>query len=72
MTNGTLPPDFAEHQLRNEFKQNSIKKCDLQVKAFADCAKEEGVMVRKVAYSMIYSLWTSSCSLRFPSSVIAY
>jgi len=36
---------FAEHQLRNEFKREAMKKCDLQLKAFADCAKAEGVMV---------------------------
>ena len=37
--------NFAEHQLRNEFKQEAIKKCDLQVRAFAECAKDEGVFV---------------------------
>jgi Cytochrome c oxidase biogenesis protein Cmc1 like len=36
---------FAEHQLRNEFKQESMKKCELPMKAFADCAKTEGVFV---------------------------
>jgi hypothetical protein len=37
--------NFAEHQLRNEFKQQAIEKCDLQVRAFAECGKEEGLMV---------------------------
>ena len=36
---------FAEHQLRNEFKREAMEKCDIQLKAFADCAKSEGVMV---------------------------
>lgn len=37
--------DFAEHQLRKEFKADAMKKCDLQINAFASCAKEEGVFV---------------------------
>jgi hypothetical protein len=37
--------NFAEHQLRNEFKEEAIKKCSLQVKAFAECGKQEGLMV---------------------------
>lgn len=36
---------FSEHQLRNEFKADAIKKCDIQVHAFADCAKDEGIFV---------------------------
>lgn len=36
---------FAEHQLRNEFKEEAMKKCSIQVKAFAECAKAEGVLV---------------------------
>lgn len=36
---------FAEHQLRNEFKREAMEKCDIQLKAFADCAKTEGVLV---------------------------
>ena len=36
---------FAEHQLRNEFKEEAIDKCKLQIKAFAECSKEEGLMV---------------------------
>mmetsp|Transcript_123914 Transcript_123914/g.185234 ORF Transcript_123914/g.185234 Transcript_123914/m.185234 type:complete len:101 (+) Transcript_123914:186-488(+) len=37
--------NFAEHQLRNEFKEESLKKCDLQIRAFAECGKQEGLMV---------------------------
>jgi len=37
--------NFAEHQLRQEFKNDAIEKCQLQVKAFAECGKEEGLMV---------------------------
>ena len=36
---------FAEHQLRREFKEDAIDKCSLQVKAFVECSKEEGLMV---------------------------
>jgi hypothetical protein len=37
--------NFAEHQMRSEFKREAIQKCDLQLRAFSDCAKVEGVMV---------------------------
>ena len=37
--------NFAEHQLRNEFKRDAMQKCDIPLKAFSTCAKEEGVMV---------------------------
>mmetsp|Transcript_19323 Transcript_19323/g.53739 ORF Transcript_19323/g.53739 Transcript_19323/m.53739 type:complete len:120 (-) Transcript_19323:394-753(-) len=37
--------NFAEHQLRNEFKELAMEKCNLQIKAFAECGKEEGLMV---------------------------
>ena len=37
--------NFAEHQLRNEFKEKVLQKCSLQLEAFADCSKEEGLMV---------------------------
>ena len=37
--------NFAEHQLRKEFKEIAMDKCKLQIKAFAECSKEEGVMV---------------------------
>ena len=37
--------NFAEHQLRNEFKEEAMEKCHVQVKAFAECASEEGILV---------------------------
>ena len=38
--------NFTEHQLRKEFKQNAMEKeCDLPIRAFAECGKEEGLMV---------------------------
>mmetsp|Transcript_14412 Transcript_14412/g.40957 ORF Transcript_14412/g.40957 Transcript_14412/m.40957 type:complete len:114 (-) Transcript_14412:70-411(-) len=37
--------NFAEHQLKREFKELAMEKCDLQIRAFADCGKEEGIMV---------------------------
>lgn len=36
--------NFAESQLRKEFKQEAMKKCDLQVGAFAECIKEQGLL----------------------------
>ena len=35
--------NFAEIQLRKDFKADAMKKCDLQVGAFAECIKEEGL-----------------------------
>ena len=35
--------NFAETQLRKDFKGDAMKKCDLQVGAFAQCIKEEGL-----------------------------
>lgn len=34
---------YAEHELRTELKQDALKKCDLQVGAFAECIKDEGL-----------------------------
>jgi len=36
---------FEEHQLRGEFKQDALDKCQLQLQAFAECGKESGLMV---------------------------
>ena len=36
---------FAEHQLRNEFKEEAMDKCKLQIRAFAECGRDEGLMV---------------------------
>lgn len=35
---------FAENQLRRDFKADAMKKCDLQIGAFAECIKEEGLL----------------------------
>ena len=37
--------NFEDHQLRNEFKEESMQKCNLQIKAFAECGRDEGLMV---------------------------
>ena len=40
--------NFAEHQLRREFRHELLSdpsKCAIPLKAFAECAKEEGVWV---------------------------
>jgi hypothetical protein len=37
--------NFAEHQLRREFKADAMEKCDLQIGAFAECGQREGIMV---------------------------
>mmetsp|Transcript_14734 Transcript_14734/g.34220 ORF Transcript_14734/g.34220 Transcript_14734/m.34220 type:complete len:110 (-) Transcript_14734:1650-1979(-) len=34
---------FAENQMRRDFKADAMKKCDLQIGAFAECIKEEGL-----------------------------
>ncbi len=36
---------FKEHQLRNEFREDTLENCSLQVKAFSECSKAEGLMV---------------------------
>ena len=36
---------YGEHQLRREFKDMAIEKCNPEVKAFAQCAQEKGLMV---------------------------
>jgi COX assembly mitochondrial protein 1 len=36
---------FAEHRLRQELKDKALRICDPQVKAFAECAQEKGLMV---------------------------
>lgn len=35
---------FAENQMRRDFKADAMKKCDLQIGAFAECIKEEGLL----------------------------
>jgi hypothetical protein len=37
--------NFAEHQLRRECKEAAMEICKPQVKAFAECAQEKGLMV---------------------------
>ena len=36
--------NFAENQMRRDFKADAMKKCDLQIGAFAECIKEEGLL----------------------------
>ncbi|VEU35251.1 unnamed protein product [Pseudo-nitzschia multistriata] len=35
--------NFAENQLKKEFKAEAMKKCDLQIGALAECIKDEGL-----------------------------
>lgn len=37
--------NFAEHQMRQEFKQMAIDKCHEQIREFAECAEETGLLV---------------------------
>ncbi len=37
--------NFAEHQMRREFKEKAIEKCNEPIKAFAECAQEKGLLV---------------------------
>ena len=36
--------NFAENQLRRDFKADAMKQCGLQVGAFAECIKDEGLL----------------------------
>jgi hypothetical protein len=36
---------FAEHQLRQDFKQDAIEKCHEPIREFAECAQETGLLV---------------------------
>lgn len=35
--------NFAVNQMRNDFKIDAMKKCDLQLGSFAECIKEAGL-----------------------------
>ena len=37
--------NFAEHQMRREFKEKAIETCNEPIKAFAECAQEKGLLV---------------------------
>ena len=37
--------NFAEHQMRREFKDMALAKCSQHVKEFALCAEEQGLLV---------------------------
>ena len=37
--------NFAEHQVRSEFKEEAVKKCGPQIREFAECAQEKGLAV---------------------------
>lgn len=36
---------FAEHKMKREFKEEAIKKCDVHLKNFGQCAQESGLLV---------------------------
>lgn len=37
--------NFAEHQMRREFKEDAIEKCREPIREFAECAREKGLLV---------------------------
>ena len=37
--------NFAEHKMKREFKEEAIKKCEVHLKNFGQCAQESGLMV---------------------------
>ena len=37
--------NFAEHQMRQDFKQMAIEKCSEPIREFAECAEETGLLV---------------------------
>ena len=36
---------FAEHKMKREFKEEAIKKCEVHLKNFGQCAQESGLLV---------------------------
>ncbi|KAL9179407.1 hypothetical protein ACHAXT_008697 [Thalassiosira profunda] len=36
---------FAEHKMKRAFKEEAIKKCDVHMKQFGQCAQENGLLV---------------------------
>ena len=36
---------FAEHKMKREFKEHAIEKCSDHLKAFGQCAQDNGLMV---------------------------
>eukprot|EP00546_Thalassionema_frauenfeldii_P000116 CAMPEP_0178935558 /NCGR_PEP_ID=MMETSP0786-20121207/24623_1 /TAXON_ID=186022 /ORGANISM="Thalassionema frauenfeldii, Strain CCMP 1798" /LENGTH=109 /DNA_ID=CAMNT_0020613741 /DNA_START=33 /DNA_END=362 /DNA_ORIENTATION=+ len=37
--------NFAEHQIRQEFKEEAQAKCAPEIRKFAECAQEKGLLV---------------------------
>lgn len=37
--------NFAEHQMRREFKEIALQKCQEPIREFAECAQEKGLAV---------------------------
>ena len=37
--------NFAEHQMRREFKDKAVEKCQDPIREFAECAQEKGLLV---------------------------
>jgi hypothetical protein len=37
--------NFAEHQIRSEFKEEAVRKCAPQIRDFGECATEKGLAV---------------------------
>jgi hypothetical protein len=37
--------NFAEHQMRREFKDSAVDKCREQINSFGKCAQENGLLV---------------------------
>ena len=36
---------FAEHKMKREFKEEAIKKCEVHMKNFGQCAQDNGLLV---------------------------
>ena len=36
---------FAEHKMKREFKEEAIKKCEVHLKNFGQCAQDSGLLV---------------------------
>jgi len=44
--------NFAENQMRRDFKADAMKKCDLQIGALAECIKDEGLFAPLKCYDI--------------------
>mmetsp|Transcript_27249 Transcript_27249/g.31096 ORF Transcript_27249/g.31096 Transcript_27249/m.31096 type:complete len:107 (-) Transcript_27249:164-484(-) len=57
--------NFAQHQIRQDFKEEAQKKCSTEIRNFAQCAKEKGLMV--IFSCRSYNRAITECMFRYNS-----